>query len=492
MKPIISVYSQRAPYKIYTHDEWWADDWDAKIYGRPFDFTRPFFEQFKELLLSVPRVAIMNTQSENCEYANFVLKSKNCYLVFGCVEDEDCAYGHIVWESKDSIDNLYLYKSELCYESIDCLGSYKLFYCQECENCTESIGLFDCRGCANCIGCVGLSQKSHYIFNEPVGREAYEAFLKEHPLTDAATIALILQKQAELRKKVPQRFFFGSKNSDVSGNHIYNARDVHASFDIKRGEHARYAYTGKDVVETYDASFCGARTERECEVLTSHGKDIYFSHMCTNCTDVYYSDACSNAHNIFGCAGLKGGEYCILNQEYPKEEYVALKEKIIAHMKRTGEWGEFFPASLSPFSYNESIVQEYMPLEKEEALAQGFRWTDDLPSTVGLETIAYADLPKDPQTFTDDLLKHILKCGTCGRNYRLIPSELSFYRRMQLPLPPHCFNCRHAARMRKRNVRELWPGTCAKCGTAFRTSYNEAQQKEFKIYCESCYQSEMG
>ena len=107
MKPIISVYSQRAPYKIYTHDEWWADDWDAKIYGRPFDFTRPFFEQFKELLLSVPRVAIMNTQSENCEYANFVLKSKNCYLVFGCVEDEDCAYGHIVWESKDSIDNLY-------------------------------------------------------------------------------------------------------------------------------------------------------------------------------------------------------------------------------------------------------------------------------------------------------------------------------------------------------------------------------------------------
>lgn len=58
----------------------------------------------------VPHYSIMNTKSENCEYSNMVLGSKNCYLIFGCVEDENCDYGHIVWNSKDSVDNLYLYK----------------------------------------------------------------------------------------------------------------------------------------------------------------------------------------------------------------------------------------------------------------------------------------------------------------------------------------------------------------------------------------------
>jgi len=37
-------------------------------------------------------------------------------------------------------------------------------------------------------------------------------------------------------------------------------------------------------------------------------------------------------------------------------------------MMKTGEWGEFFPASLSPFGYNETVAQEYFPLSREEVL----------------------------------------------------------------------------------------------------------------------------
>ena len=43
---------------------------------------------------------------------------------------------------------------------------------------------------------------------------------------------------------------------------------------------------------------------------------------------------------------------------------------------KTGEWGEFFPSSLSPFGYNETVASEYFPLSKEEALKQGFNWSD--------------------------------------------------------------------------------------------------------------------
>ena len=37
-------------------------------------------------------------------------------------------------------------------------------------------------------------------------------------------------------------------------------------------------------------------------------------------------------------------------------------------MMKTGEWGEFFPSSLSPFGYNETVAQEHFPMSREEVL----------------------------------------------------------------------------------------------------------------------------
>jgi len=488
---MLSMYSPASPYKVYAHDEWWADDWDAKEYGRPFDFNRPFFEQFRELLLAVPKFNFMNNQSENCDYANFTFRSKNCYMVFGCVNDENCWYGHIVWSSKDSLDNLYLHKSELCYECIDCVGCYRLLYSQECESCTDGIGLFDCRSCTNCIGCVGLRQKSYCIFNEQKTKKEYAAFVAAHPLIDPANIRMILEKREELRRSVPQRHFFGSRNDNVSGNHVYNARDVHDSFDVQGGEHSRFIYTSRNAKDSYDVAFSPDIEQCYQSLTTLGGNRVFFSHIGQHCSDMYYSDSCFTSSNVFGCAGLKGGEYCILNRQYSKDEYFTLKEKIVEHMKKIGEWGKFFPVELSPFCYNESIAQEYFPLSKGEALAAGFRWSDEIPRTSDQETIANDALPKNPAEFSEELLKHVLKCDVCSHNFRLIPQEIGFYKKMNLPLPRLCFNCRHEKRMASRNVRKLWDGTCAKCNARFRTSYSTAQQKEYRIYCENCYQAEV-
>src|SRR3989344_691706 len=199
---MIAMYAPDVPFPVYTHDEWWADDWDAKSYGRDVDFSRPFFEQLHDLREAVPHYSIMNTQSTNCHYSNFVRGSKNCYQVFGCVDAEECDYGHIVWNSKDSIDNLYLFKSELCYESIDCIGCNKLLYSQECENCADSIALFDCRSCTNCIGCVGLQQKSYHIFNQSVTKEVYKKFLEEHSIEE------IMTEREKLRLSLQHRLMY--------------------------------------------------------------------------------------------------------------------------------------------------------------------------------------------------------------------------------------------------------------------------------------------
>src|SRR3989344_4332874 len=134
-KMIISVYNPDAPFPVYGIPEWWGDSWNPMEYGREIDWNRPFFAQFADLLNKIPHVSIMNTKSENCEYSNQVAGSKNCYLVFGCTENEYCDYGHIVWHSKYSIDNLYIFKSESCYECVDCLNCNMLLYSEECESC---------------------------------------------------------------------------------------------------------------------------------------------------------------------------------------------------------------------------------------------------------------------------------------------------------------------------------------------------------------------
>ncbi|MDQ5954525.1 MAG: hypothetical protein QG583_453, partial [Patescibacteria group bacterium] len=404
---------------------------------------------------------------------------------------ENCDYGHIVWNSTDSSDSLYIFKSESCYECTDCLGCTKLYYGEECEACVDSIGLFDCRNCLNCIGCVGLVNKSYYIFNQQVTKEEYKEFLLKYPPSEKSSIDYIMEEQEKLRIKVPQRSFFGSRNNDVSGNHIYNSHNLHYSFDIKSGENSKFCFTVRKAVDSYDVSFTTDLSE--CyQVLTMGGSNkVIGSQIVLDSHDVYYSDSCHGCENIFGCYGLRKKSYCIFNKQYTKEEYNELLPKLIDYIRKEDKWGDFFPKELSPFGYNESIVSEYMPLTKEEAISQGFKWRDDIPSTKGQGTVSYADLPKNPDEYSDKLIKEVLTCEKCEKNFKLISREINFYKKNKLSLPDKCFNCRHEYRMNKRNKRELWDGVCAKCSTNIKTSYSIENQKVYKIYCEKCYQQEV-
>ena len=75
-----------------------------------------------------------------------------------------------------------------------------------------------------------------------------------------------------------------------------------------------------------------------------------------------------------------------------KEEYEELVPKIIEKMKVDGEWGQFFPPSISHFGYNETVANDYYPLSKTAALERGWTWYDetlepveevtDVPSTI--------------------------------------------------------------------------------------------------------------
>lgn len=503
-KTIISMYNPDVVFPVYDISEWWGDDWDPMDYGRDIDWNRSFFEQMKELLDVVPRASIVNTKSENCEYSNMTYGSSNCYLVFGCVNDENCDYGHIIWDSKDCIDNLYILKCENCYECIDCMSCNKVFYSEECENCAESIGLYNCRGCFNCIGCVGLVNKSYCIFNKQVSKEEYEEFLKQNPISNKENIRRILEERNQLKNSLFHRSFSGSYNNNVSGNHIYNAHNVQNSFDVRRGENSKFCFTTMNSINTYDASFSGGTGSTDCyQILFGVGNRIFFSHNVADSHDIYYSNFCySNNSYLFGCCGLRGKSYCILNKQYTESEYKEILPKLIEHMERYEEFGKFFPKEISPFAYNESIINEYSPLTKQEAIDRGFTWREDIPSTTGQETIKHIDLSKEPSLYIDELKNEVFACEECDKNYRLISREIAFYKRNNISISSLCFNCRHKNRMFKRLPRKLFQRECMcykenhtehaggqKCEVKFETSY--APDRPEIVYCEKCYQQEV-
>ena len=48
----------------------------------------------------------------------------------------------------------------------------------------------------------------------------------------------------------------------------------------------------------------------------------------------------------------------------------------VDNKNRIYKYGEFFPSELSPFCYNETLAQEYLPLTRKEAKNQGYKWKE--------------------------------------------------------------------------------------------------------------------
>ena len=87
---VVSSYSSEVMAPIYNQKDWWSDIWDPLAYGKDYDFTKPFFEQFKALARKIPWPALLNWNSVNSDYCSYTTDNKNCYLVFGGDYNEDC------------------------------------------------------------------------------------------------------------------------------------------------------------------------------------------------------------------------------------------------------------------------------------------------------------------------------------------------------------------------------------------------------------------
>ncbi|HLD33041.1 MAG TPA: hypothetical protein VJB10_05640 [Candidatus Peribacteraceae bacterium] len=482
---ILSMYSPDKPFTVFCPECWWGNKWHGADYGRGIDFGRPFFEQFAELQRSVPRISLYLVNSENCDFCNFVGDCKSCYLTFGSVYSEDCLYGSAYY-SKNCVDNLVTRECELNYECSDCRKLYRCLFCQDCYGSDHLLFCYDMQGCSECIACAGLRNKQYYIGNTPFSKSEYEERERKIDLCNAAQTEK-LRKQLESIKLGIVRHYMPSTNvQNVSGTHIYNSKNTFQSFYVDRCEDCAYCMQVVDLKDCHDNNYT-EENELCYEYLGMYGaKNTFFSNFCRHSYEVYCSDYCINSKYLFGCSGMRDKDYCILNKPYTKEAYEELVPKIIKHMKKTGEWGEFPPIALSPFCYNETVAQEYFPLTRDQALARGYRWQDvkdDMPEVQ--KVIAAKELPAAIEDIPDDVLHWAIRCEMTGRPFKIIRQELAFYREMRLPLPHLHPDERHKRRLALRNPRKLWQRTCGKCGEEIQTTYPPTRSET--VYCEECY-----
>lgn len=487
-RQIISIYSQDKPYTVYEHREWYGDKWSALEYGKEFDFSRPFFPQMDELLHAVPMRSVnLQAENENSEYTNLSTRNKDCYLIFAANDNRDCYYSTYLHRCKDVVDCFFVFDSELCYECIDCYFCHRLQHSQFCENCNDSLYLFSCKSCSDCIGCVNLVQKQYHVLNQPYSKEDYE-IIRERIRTDSAARGELLKEFERLRLSLPHKYYAGLSNEHISGDHISYSKNVHHSFDCTYLEDSKYCTWLHKGRECWDCYAWGITAERgyENHLIGNGFYNVFFSESCWNSvSDLLYCRYClDGCKNCFGCVSLVRKEYCILNKQYTEAEYNDLVPKIIAHMRQTGEWGEFFPHSLSPYGYNETVANEYFPLSEADIKERGWKWQQEEEQTPKYLGPSPA-IPDTIEGVPDDIVKSILTCEKTGKSYKIIPQELAFYRTMGIPLPRRCFDERHADRMALRNPRKLWKRTCANCQKPIRTTF--APDRPETVYCESCY-----
>jgi hypothetical protein len=495
-KDVISVYAPGTPYRVSSLEEW--QNVDNEVEGREFDFSRPFFAQFAELQARTVKAPLsQNGVMLNSEYSHFTGWLKNCYMAFDVGKSEDCLYCEIMTYSKDSVDLYNSPRCELCYECVDCLDCYDLRWSGFCKNCVGSAFLADCIGCKSCIGCANLRNKEYWAFNEPVGKEGYEKLRAAYLSGSQSGLEALRTKWREFLLTQPRRASHLVNCHDSTGDYLIGCENAKDCYDCIEAKDVRYCqnviYNSTDC---YDVSTFGEQMSFCYEVTASGGilkksaiSNVYFSsYVLYGGNNIFYSiDIHENGQDLFGCCDVRRKRYCILNKQYTREEYEALAPKIIAHMRSTGEWGEFFPPALSPFGYDESLAQEYFPMTREEAAAGEYRWSGyEPPAPTAHRSVPAGRLPDGIADVPDDILQWAIVCEETGKPFRLIERELEFYRRMHLPVPRRHPNQRHLDRHRQRNPRRLWARACAKCTKAIRTTY--APDRPETVYCEECYQ----
>jgi hypothetical protein len=491
---IISIFPPDCPFPVYDYQYQISDAFDAHVFAKEYVKGESPLDQFFALRKEVPMPSFLNRDpsSINSEYSNGGRESKNCYYATGSFNSENVWYAGLSFKSKDVMDCRDISYSDTVYGALSSDHLYKSSLIYFSKDCSDSILLFDCKNCTNCFGCVNLRNKRYCVFNEQKTKEEYEAFI--------AALMPISYSELESHKKqfwtlvrsLPVNASRNVSTQNVVGTLVENSRNLYQVTESDKSEHLRYCDGVLSHKDSMDVLFSGGNSEMQYQ-STNNGSDstkMKFSVSSKYTTESEFLLNCKNISNCFMCIGLYDKSYCILNKQYSPEEYWKLLDEIKTDMFKLGEYGECVDMKFSAQAYNFSLGGIYYPLASETIVALGGYVGKEPDIDAGnLELIKAQDLPDRITEVGDSILNQAIVCEKTGRPFRIISTELSFLRRIGMPLPRSHPSVRLENYYAWTPLGLNYPVQCENCGKSILSIYNP--NDGYVLYCENCYQKEV-
>jgi hypothetical protein len=494
---VVSYVPPNAPFVVYDYEYYRSDKWNPLTYARDYDTADSFFNQLYGLRRDVPQPALLKDPSNiNYEYSLNGRDSKNVYCSSGIFYSEDVWYSVFITKGRGIMDSHKAPHNEECYKvsftehSNNCHFGHFL---KQCINCSF---MYDCRNCQDCFGCVNLRNKRYCFFNEELSKEAYEEKIKSLKLDKRSSLREIEEKFWNLVKTQPVLGSRSTRAIDCDGVIIVNSRNCKYCVSIEKALNERYCdstITHRDSMDIYASG--SSELLYECSGSGSDCAQCKFLVISKFITHSEYMINCRLCQFCFGCIGLENKKYCIFNKQYEPEEYFQELDRIKTTLLEKGEYGEFFPYAFSAFAYNESDVDLVYPLTKEEIEQLGGLYQEDVETdTTGIEVLHADDLPDSIFDVTDDILTKAIMCEETTKPFRIIASELEFYRKHKLPLPTVHPYKRVKNMFKNMGNNLVYQSLCESCGKSIKTIYKPEggeSSLSWRTYCEDCFGKEV-
>lgn len=482
-KNIISGLPASCPYPVWHKAEWVAH---AKPPSAEFDSDQPIFEQAWELFQRCPIPHNLGSHSENCEYTDDWWYSKNSYLCHSGYKCEDLKYCYRNMNTTDSQFCVFSFDTELCVDVINCEKCFESVYLLNCKQVQNSAFLYDCRNCQDCMFCFNLRNKQYCFGNQQLTQAEYEKKKAEWDLTSRNRYQQAKEFFVDMMKTTAwHRALQIDKTENVTGNYTQNAKEAEDCFFTHDVEDcANIVRSGVGVKSSLDFLSNGGNAEL-CYQTIGCGINAYRVH---NSLHVYESRFCDysvflqGCEHCFLCCGLVGKKFHILNKAYPEKEYHALREKIIAHMKSAGTWGQYFPGYFSPNTYDESWSAFHFPLTKAQQEKLGYRYEATTDRDPGAATPAQ----EIPDGHDASVVDKVFWDEVVGKPFVIQADDVEFAKKLGVPLPYNFYT-----RRLQENFSwlfydgELRSTHCAKTGAPIETSW--PAEYDSRILSETAY-----
>lgn len=294
-----------------------------------------FLKEYQKIKRQSPLIFNHGLKSENTDYTDYIYRSNNVYFSFDGGNLKDCAYVFNCHRVTDCFDCSHLLESELCYECVDGYRNYGSSYLEYCTHCTDCHFCFHTRHCRDCFGCVELQYKDHCIFNVQYSQEEYKVKIRElfkRPTEEN------LASLEDLKKKFPFRPNHQLKTENCAyGDYLYRSANCYWCFDGEDNQGCLYTFDtehSRDCVDCFSLHEC--ELCYECAGL-GHSYNCSFVESGDYLRDCHFCTHCYKSEHLFGCVNLAHAKYCILNQQYSREDYF----RKAAEIKKELGWPAF-------------------------------------------------------------------------------------------------------------------------------------------------------